>query len=401
MGQRDAVIASGSINPNTHLSIALSDFSKPGLNLVRADVGYSIEVTSAFPEARTTAQPVAASINRFDYNASTGESFLNPTTLVLDSAPKSWDLPRIERNSLSREYIVYQNLSNTATTVTTVFHTAAGDVFVARPLGPYRRGGLEVFSLGLPDGVLWANVFSDQNIVVALSDWDLPSPLNTTAVPQQGFLVMGRPLGQNRRRSYALGPSYRNDFTSNVSIVNYGSDTFTVTLNFRNRSGLITSTKHLVIAPGGACSDLDLDSADIGIPVGQLFSITYPGYSFIAAQYTSFSRTPGLKQDGIASAFGTSIPPVAYFADGELDPTLCIGAQTETISILNTFNGSSTFDFTYTVRYYFSDGTTIDAAAGSLNQAPGGRVDIVSGNTAACGPRPPPTPRSAGVWASP
>ncbi len=244
------------------------------------------------------------------------------------------DLPRIERNDLSREYILYQNLSDTATTVTTIFHTTAGDFTAVRSLGSYRRGGLEVFDLGLPDGVLWAHVSADQNIAVAMSDWDLPSTVNSTAVPQEGFTVMGVPGGGSTTGGYA-GAEIQTDFTSNVSIVNSGANAATVTLKFLSANGF-TSTQQLSIASGGR-SDLDLDAGGIGIPVGGMFTISYTSDNPVSAQYTSYTRVPGLTLDGIASTFTNSLPSVALFADGEMDPTLGTQAQTETISLSSPF----------------------------------------------------------------
>ncbi len=372
---RDAVIASGSITPNTSLSIALSDFAQPGLNVVRANVGYSIEVTSAFPEAFPTALPVAASMNRFDYNADTGETFLNPTAVTATGALQSWDLPRIERNDLSREFILFQNLSDTATAVTTVFHTTGERLHQpSAPLDPYRRGGLEVFSLGLPDGVLWAHVSADQDIAVAMSDWDLPSTINSTAVPQEGFTVMGVPGGGSTAGGYA-GGEIQTDFTTNVSVVNSGANAATVTLKFLSANGF-TSTQQLSIASGGR-SDLDLDAGSIGIPVGSMFTISYTSDNPVSAQYTSYTRVPGLTLDGIASTFTSSLPSVALFADGEMDPTLGTQAETETISLSSPFL-NSLYAFTYTVQLTSSPTERPSTgASGSLNGA--GRVDIVSG----------------------
>src|SRR5262249_37297319 len=137
-------------------------------------------------------QPVAASMNRVDFGAAAGEAFFNPASDARPDAFKTWDLPRIERNADSREFITYENLSETDAIVATVFHTAGGNFIAQRTLGPHRRGGLEVFSLGLPDGVLWARVTSTQDIVVGMSDWDVPVAIGAAGVADTpGFAVMG------------------------------------------------------------------------------------------------------------------------------------------------------------------------------------------------------------------
>jgi cyclophilin family peptidyl-prolyl cis-trans isomerase len=379
-GQRDAVIASGTLGANAKLSLTLSDNAQPGLNTVRSGVPYAVEVDSAFPETLVAVKPVSASMNRFDFNAATGEAYFNASTVSTPNTLHTWNLPRIERNDLSREFVVYQNLSDTAATVTTVFHTASGDFTVTRTLGPYRRGGLEVFNLGLPNGVLWARVSADQDIVAAVSDWDLPNPLAGplgSATP--GYAYLGTFNGGSTFGGYA-GAQIRNNFTSIVSFANPGVNAADVTLTIWHASGGPTN-KSLSVAPSGR-TDLTLDTSDLGVAANEIFSITYTSTVPVAAQYTSFQSTltSGRPSDGVSTSFAEAVPPVAMFADGQLDTTLPNGAQTETISIFNPF-GASTVSFSYTVRYYFSDGTAIDGATGTLN--PHSRIDIVSGSIAA------------------
>jgi peptidyl-prolyl cis-trans isomerase A (cyclophilin A) len=381
LGQRDAVVASATIAPHASITLTLSDSTQSGLNTVRSGVPYAVEVDSAFPEAATGVQPVAASMNRVDFGAAAGEAFFNPAGETRTDALKTWDLPRIERNANSREFITYENLSDTDAIVATVFHTAGGDFIAQRTLGPYRRGGLEVFSLGLPDGVLWARVTSTQDIVVGMSDWDLPVAVGSGLVSDTpGFAVIGVDDGGDTAGGFG-GAEIRTGFTSTVSFVNPGAAAASVTLRSWRTSGL-ASTKTLSIAAGGRL-DLVLDSTDLTIPADEFFSLTYTSDNPVAVQYTSRTDqghgSTGVSTDGVASTFSASVAPVAYFADGELDPSLPASSQTETVSIFNPF--ATDTSFSYTVRYFFSDGTIIDGASGSLGA--NGRVDVVSRNVTA------------------
>jgi cyclophilin family peptidyl-prolyl cis-trans isomerase len=378
-GQRDSVVATGTIGSNAKLSITLSDFAQPGLNTVRSDTPYSVEVDSAFPESLAGAQPVAASMNRVDFNAQEGEAFFNPASTTATGALQTWDLPRIERNDLSQEFVVYQNLTDTTATVTTVFHTASGNVTVVRSLGPHRRGGLEVFHLGLTNGVVWAHVTSTQDIVAAVSNWHLPDPAAGPAgSATPGWGALGVDNGGSTAGAYA-GAEIKNNFTSTVSFVNPSGSTATVTLKMWRASGLpVTRT---LIINAGARNDLVLDSTDLGIPADEFFTVTYTSTQPVAAQYTSFQSTltTGRPSDGVSSTFNSAVPPIGYFADGALDPTVGTGVQTETISLFSPF-ASGAVAFTYTVKYFFSDGTEIDGASGTLTA--NSRVDVVSGTIA-------------------
>ena len=181
---------------------------------------YALAVQSAFAETFTAAQPIAASMNRIDFGGDMGEAFLNPATVTAAGALQTWDLPFIERNDLSQEFVVFQNLSDTTTTVTTVFHTAGGDVTAVRVLEPYRRGGLEVFDLGITSGVLWAHVTADQNIAVAVSDYDLPAAganYATADTPAWGTLGV---TGDGSTIGGFAGAEIQNNFASTVSLVN-------------------------------------------------------------------------------------------------------------------------------------------------------------------------------------
>jgi peptidyl-prolyl cis-trans isomerase A (cyclophilin A) len=384
-GQRDTVISQGTLGANRKLSITLSDKSQPGLNNVRSGVGYSVQVDSAFPQSQAAALPMGVSSNRIDFNAAAGEAFFNPAAETRTGALKSWAFPRVEHNTLSPAFIVYQNLTAQDATVTTTFHSANSTFTAVRTLGAYRRGGLEVFGFPeVPDGVLWISTTSTQDIVAAVSDWDLPATgVSPASAYTPGWTAMGVANGGNNEGAYA-GAEIRNNYTSLMSVSNSASETANVTLNIWRASGLPTVRTLTLLT--GERKDLVLDSTDLSIPADEFFSITYTSDNPVAVQYTSFdsvgrNQSTGKHSDGVSSAFEDASAPAALFADGRSNPTLPAAQLSETVSLFNPFAASTGQSFTYAVKFYFSDGTVISAASGSLQ--PNARVDIISGNIAA------------------
>lgn len=386
-GIRDTVVARGIISANSTLEIALSNFANGSLNLLRTGTPYALIVETALPTGTANPQPIAASVNRADYGAAESEGMFN-TTGYSDAELRDWLFPRIERNNQSREYLTWVNLSSQTATVTVDFTTSGGVFTFTRTLKPYRRGGLEVFSLGLPTGGnISARVRADQNIVAYLSDWDLPAPgqpNGTSYTP--GFGVMGLPGGGATAGGIA-GVTVSGDLgnpTSTLSIFNPGTTAAVVSLRLWRTSRLPSEDPIPVtrIIFSGGREDYVLDSATLGIPAGEQFTVTYDsGSAAIAVQWTSFNAV-GRGQaggstmgDGVATLLTSRIAPTVHFTDGYFEPNRSDGSLVERISLFNPF-ADSMWSYDYTVRYSFSDGTTIDAFTGSLTTH--GRIDLLT-----------------------
>jgi len=389
-GSRDTVIASGTIGANSTLRVRLSDFSDSALTILRSDTPYSLVVETALPEVMTTedvpegsvqlvGQPIAASINRFDFNATVGEGFFNPAGYS-DTQLRTWDFARIERNALSSEFISYVNMSDETATITVTFTTPTGAVTHTREVEAYRRSGLELADLGLPTGVLSARITSTQNIVAFLSDFDLPSTAGTGATSYTpAFGVMGL-AGGGTITGGLSDAVIQSNFTNVLSISNPGSTVAAVTMRFWRTGRLSTEDPitQTTVVFANSRQDFVLSPA-LGIPVGEHFSVTYTsGAANIALQYTSVddvgrNQSGTKKADGVSTMLSARVAPEVHFTDGQIDPSRTDGTQVEEISIFNPFANSANA-FTYTVRYTFSDGTTIDGFAGALGT--NGRVDL-------------------------
>ncbi|MBK9188185.1 MAG: peptidylprolyl isomerase [Phycisphaerales bacterium] len=373
-GERDQIISAGTINANTTMTIRLSDAEDSGLTIMRLNTPYSLVVESGLPPSESNPQPVAATINRHDFNATIGESFFNPAGHPT-SELQTWDFARIERGDLSQEVLVWQNLTDQTATLTISFFTSQGQIDLIETVEPYRRGGLELWNLGLPLGVMSARISSTQPIVAALSDWDIPSG---TANPGDAsyytpaFGVLGVKGGGATQGG--LGDlTITSGFTSTISIFNPNGAGVVVTLRFWLDTRGPTEdpvTRSLVLS---ASSRLDyvLDTTLLGISAGERFAVTYSsGSAPVTLQYTSVDDADrylatGKRADGVGTSFQSRMAPQVHFVDGRWDPARDTTTQNEFIGIFNPFSRASvTLD--YIVRYTFVDGTTIDAATGTL-----------------------------------
>lgn len=372
-GLRDTVVASGSIAPGATQRVRLSDFGDSTLNIVRTGVPYALVVETALPTGTVDPRAISASINRVDFNADTGEGLFNPAGYTNDQL-RTWDFARIERSTTSTEYITWVNLSDQPAIVTTTLVTSGGTRTFNFSLQPYRRGGIALANeANIPAGLMSARVTSTQPIVAFLSDWDLPAAgQNAATAYTPAFGVWGAPGGGAAAGGLAEAV-IQTGHTNVVSIANFNSTAAVVTMQFwrASRGPSEEPIVRVEIVFAGGRSDYALTTANLGIPVGERFTITYTsGSANIALQYTSVDdggrNQSGTKRaDGVATAFVTRLAPVTFFTDGFHDPTRTDGSLSETISIYSPFaDGSSAF--TYTVRYHFSDGTSIDAFSGSI-----------------------------------
>ncbi|HWQ28843.1 MAG TPA: hypothetical protein VNN12_07455, partial [Dehalococcoidia bacterium] len=381
-GLRDRVVASGTISPGGTLRVRLSDSGDSTLNAVRANTPYSVVVETALPNGTPDPRPISASMNRVDYNAATSQGFFNAAGYT-DNQLKTWDFAHIERGQLSREYLTWVNLSDDAGIVTVTLTTGASPQVFRFDLGPYRRGGMALADYPiLSAGIRSARITSTVPIVAFASDWDIPAqgqPVATSYTP--GFGTMGLPGGGATAGGVA-DVVMRANHVSAVSLFNPGTTFASVTLRFwrTGRAQSEAPISRVQFVPAGGRFDYTLVSGDLGIPLGETFTITYSsGTTPIVAQYT-FVDTEGRnlagtkRNDGDTLMLTTRLAPTTYFPDGYLDSSrLDGGTQSERITLFNVF-ASNDWTFSYIIRYHFTDGTSIDAFTGTL--APNARAEF-------------------------
>lgn len=378
-GERDVVIASGSLGADSKTQIRLSDLTDVGLTLLRQDTPYSLVIESAVPDTVTSPLPVAAQVSRYDFGAATSETAFN-TNGWSNTQLRTWTLPRFERNANSREFIAWQNLSSETAVITTTFFTSTGQVTDTRVLEAYRRGGLDIAALALPTGVMGVRITSTQNIAVMGSDFDT---MSTTGVPPNGtapytasFAVMGI-AGGGQNAGGIAGVSGRDGFTDTISIFNPGNTVAAVTLSFwtTDRAVGIDPIQRFEVVLANSRTDFVIDYGLLGIDNGEIVSVTYTsGAANVSLQYTSFPTAgrstnvaSALLRDGAAETFQYRASPRVTFAGGQLvgDGSGLNATNGEILSLFNPY-GASNVTFTYSVRVTFSDGFAVDAFSGSL-----------------------------------
>lgn len=392
---RDVVIASGDLDANQKLQI---DLANPGTGrtAVRSEVPYALVVQTSLPVNVVNPQAIVAASNRRDFGANVGDSFF-PTTGVATGADstalRTWDFARVERGDSSREFLIWQNLTEFTATVTVSFYsenTVVPDTFQFT-LAPYRRGGVEVYSLGLDttrdtNGNFpnySARITSDRPIVAALSDWDLPLvgvDANGAYTPAYGGLGIA---GGGTTIAALSNLEIKDNFTNQISLFNPNTIPVVVVLSYwtTGRTPGTSPAQETVVVLANSRKDVELDRTRTGTASGDRFSVSYTssGNQNIAAAYTSFDgmsrnlNIPARLADGIQMNFEGSIAATAGFADGLIDPNRDATTQSEVVSIYNPF-ASTDVTFSYTIIAVFSDQSTITISTGTIGSRQ--RLDV-------------------------
>jgi cyclophilin family peptidyl-prolyl cis-trans isomerase len=383
-GLRDNVIASGSLNAGTSLTIPVSSATDQSIALIRSDAPYSIVVQSALTDGATEPRPLAASFDRTDFGSDTSENFYDRAGLS-DAAMQTWTFARVERNALSREFVVWQSLSDQPATVQVNFFTTTGQQtanFIFN-LDAYRRGGVEFFSLGLADGLYAVRVTSTRPIVAMLSDWDIATPRPTPVLSSTpGWSTIGT---NNPGTFAAIGEVSRRDGWQNtLSLFNNTDNPSSVTIFFPRTGGGGIERSQVVFARSRL--DVDIDAENTAVPVGERFGIRLISAEPVSAQLTSINtatrNNPGPRTDGSSTFLSSAVGSFAFLGSGGLsDPARAGTSLTETVSVYNPFVlNATTGTFSFRLRYHFADGTTIDT--GVFTPDSQSRIDILTNSVA-------------------
>lgn len=374
-GRRDQVLTTVTIPAGATQRINLSTTGVSSLAGMRVGTPYSLVVQTALPNGTTSPKPVSATLTRTDYNAEVAEALVSPSSIDQD-ALKTWLFPRIERNSLSREYLVWTNLSDQDGQITITFLTSSGEQTFSRSVEALRRGGLEVFSLGLPQGTLSAKITSTVPIVAALSDWDLPSPGVTQAnAHTPGFGMVGVAGGGSVRGGLA-DLAIKSGYTDVISFSNDNSAVANVTLTFVRGGNAEPITRTYQIA-GRSRLDISLEATQLGLTVGDRFSVFYDSDRAIAGQYVDVNEAQrhqsSTTRSGFARPFATGLAAETRIAGAMLDTTRTDGTATQRLVIFNPFAQAGS-TLAYNIRFHFADGSVIEQPTASLG--PSGRIEI-------------------------
>lgn len=366
---RDTVILTGTLAPNEHRRIKVSDFNDGTLDLVRPHTPYSLEVQST--------HDVGAQITRTDFGATASETLIN-IRLLSDVELMRWefggpavaDISPTDPGVARTPFLLYTGLTGMTTTVTTTFfRESASPVTITKVLGPYRRGGLELFSIqGLGSspitGVL---VEADHPIATMLSVYEQHVLAGTPPTfERHASTTQGTPGGGIIRGALAAA-AFDDEGEAYISVLNSNSTAAVVTFQFRRTNGQVLLGN--LIIPPETRRTFNLRSA--GVPSQESFSITYTsGATPVTATYVS---TAGGER--VSTPFARYASSLWTFAGGTFDPSN--NNQEEFITVYNPFV-SPTVRINLHIFFYFAGATNnrIDLVPAEFELLANERVDI-------------------------
>lgn len=267
-GERDQLIASGTIAAFSRGGVTISDSQNPGQRVVRANTPYALELRSS--------QQVTATLSHYDFDSAIGESFTNTTSL-------EWTFGDVQKNTSEvRDFVLVYNTSDLDTTVTiTVYGTAGVAYTEQRVVEAHRRGGWSMQDIaGLAQGEYGVRITSDQWVVAFQSRYQLQTGRGWGAIGTSGGSAMDGVVtsGSFSDNFYTIngdqgGTHFPADATLGILNTNASPTIGVVTLTFQFDDGNhSTSTRTVVVRARG--HEL-VSLREFGLPQGVNFSIVY------------------------------------------------------------------------------------------------------------------------------
>ncbi len=348
---RDIVVKTASIPANSRRGFTVSRSADSDGDLVDRDVPYAIEVWST--------GPLSVNLSHYDFGTATGETFAA-------SAGTRWVLPDVQKGTDIFDFVLWQNTSDTDTTVSIQFFFETGaPVVITRTAEAFRRGGLSISEIpALPDGAMSVIITSDEPIVAAVTHFDNSGDkAGSTAL---GVTGDGLPRGILPLGTMADGVSER------ISFVNPGNTGAIITLTFTFDDG----SPEFQISPASlilsARDRATFDTSSIPTLDGRSYSIRYT--SGAANLYASVSHTEF--GDSLATPFAHTAATNNDFAEGFTDTARAGNDLFERLSVFNpNFSafGVPAADAAVTFRLYYTDGFVLDL---DFVVAGGARLDL-------------------------
>lgn len=323
----DTPIASGTIAANTKSGVTITTRANLGGALVRAGVGYALELRSS--------APLGATISHFDASASLGESFTSVTSTT-------WTFAEVHKDRANfRDYLLFYNPGNTSSSITMeVFYADGFTTSFTASLESMRRGGFNIDQMGsgLRDGTFGVKITSSTPIVAALSSYNLPR--------SGGDTMLGE-AGGGATRGAMPGIRSGEGVVSNFSILNTNSSEATVNVVVSYARIDLPAVTRTIVVPAHATYTATYES--LGLIAGQNAGVRYT--SDRAVTLGSFEYQFG---DADWTNTATSATRSYVFSDVVIDPTQ---AGVNYVQRLSLYNPTSSA-ITVSTVYVFSDGTT-------------------------------------------
>jgi peptidyl-prolyl cis-trans isomerase A (cyclophilin A) len=143
-GERDQVLHTGQLTAGQRFSLKVNDFTAPGLNLVRSNVGYAFDVRST--------RKAGVALNRTANSTTLGESFLLTPGIPQPQFTR-YNFPRASKSATEQAFLLVEELDGKNVTINVlVYPFSGGQIYVPITIEAFRRGGLNLSALGIPDG---------------------------------------------------------------------------------------------------------------------------------------------------------------------------------------------------------------------------------------------------------
>ena len=338
---RDKVISTGSILANRRAGITISQFQNAAANLVpRQGKPYGMEVWAT--------GPVGAVLSHYDFGSSTIEAFTRTTSAT-------WTLPDIQRGASINDFVVWQNTTDVAATVTLTFYLESGaaPITVMATTEAFRRGGLAIANVSqLVDGNYSVQITSNQPLVAAVTHYKTTGA-DKGGATQLGITGMGfgrgvLPLANNGATGSGIADT--------ISVLNTNPAGAFVTLIARFADGSADFT----ITPGGLVvmpmSRSSFTMPDVAALRGKSFSLLYSSGSanvFLSTRHVEHG-------DVATNAFAYSAATHHDFSEGFTNAGRAGVDLFEQVAVFNpngTFFGASQPQAAnVTIRFLFTDG---------------------------------------------
>jgi hypothetical protein len=350
-GERDAVIAEGTIPAFSRGGVTISEHANPDGAIVRLNEGYALELqSSAF---------IGAMLSHYDsfsgengVSSATGEAFTNTT---------STDWYFADASTADAAFIIFFNPSDVAVDLDiTFYHDVNAPVTFQQQIQPLRRSGLALRNpfFGLQaDSNYAVRLSSTSPIIAALSSY--------STTDGSGFSSLGRPVSPDGATGFPV-IEYR-DTTQNSLVLFNTSDNndvaTTVQITYAGVNAAPTVLNLSLDSRGRQVVDLNANRPDGATSA----SVRVTGAG-IRSHVESVDATRG---DSSVAAPAARAFTVWAFADGFLDSNTAGTVGFETIGLYNP--GAQATNVR--VRYLFNDGTFADRFVNVASGA-SGRVQL-------------------------
>lgn len=320
-------IFSGSIPANSRGGITVYSKSNPGASLVRLNTPYGLEI-------RSSAQ-LGATLSRYDFDVSVGESFTNQVSTT-------WTFAQFHKDpGIYRDFLVFLNPNNSVATATVeLFYDDGTKVSFQQTIGANRRAGINMNADGRVSklGNFGVRITSDLPVVAAQSTYNI--------VNGGGDGLLGDPNGGGTRG--VLPDVRRGSGTAmNLSILNAQTSTTTVTVTASYARLDLPDLVRVYSIPAG--SVLNLTGAQFGLLNGQQAGLRYTSDAPVTMNVIQYRNG-----DGNATNTATHAALEYVVGDAWVNPRQAGVNYLETLGL---YNPAST-TVQVTVRVLFFDGAT-------------------------------------------